>query len=386
MKKLFVSLLSFVFLAMPFFGGADYNGRKIITFSGDFLNEKAKDELIERHGGVKIKHLKGINGAAVFLPTRAHEKALEAEGGILRIEDDVIVTVLGRQANSLASQVLPWGIDRIDAELVWPNGNNADPVKVAVLDTGIDLTHSDLAANIKGGINTINPFKSAKDDNGHGTHVAGTIGALNNTLGVVGGAPLVNLYAVKVLGANGSGFLSDVIEGLDWAASNGMQVVNMSLGTSSDIQAFHDAITRTKNSGVTLVAAAGNSGGAVNFPAAYSEVIAVSAIDSANIIASFSSRGPEVDLSAPGVSVFSTYKGNKYATLSGTSMASPHVVASAALVINTSVSAFYDVNLNAKWDPDEVQKKLQDSAVDLGSAGFDNSYGWGLVNAFNAVQ
>ncbi|MBI2451238.1 MAG: S8 family peptidase [Parcubacteria group bacterium] len=388
MKKLFVSLLTFAFLVFPLLSGADYNGRKIVTFRDSLLNERKKDEIIKRHGW-KIKHLDRANASVVFLNSRVDEEDLLKNSDVLRVEDDVIVTIDARGGNANASapvQTLPWGIDRIDAELVWPGGNLADPVKVAVVDTGIDFKHSDLKDNIKGGINTINPLKSAQDDNGHGTHVAGTIGALNNTIGVVGGAPLVDLYAVKVLGANGSGFLSDIIEGLDWAASNGMQVVNMSLGTTSDIQAFHDAIIRTKNAGVTLVAAAGNSGGAVNFPAAYQEVIAVSAIDSANNIASFSSRGSEVDLAAPGVSVFSTYKGNKYATLSGTSMASPHVSASAALVINTPASALYDVNLNNKWDPDEVQKKLQDSAVDLGTLGYDTLYGWGLVNAFLAVQ
>ena len=183
----------------------------------------------------------------------------------------------------------------------------------------------------------------------------------------------------------GSGYLSDVIEGIQWAVANRIQVVNMSLGTNSDIQSFHDAVTVAKNAGVVIVAAAGNSGGSVIFPAAYPETIAVSAIDQNNIIASWSSRGPEVDLAAPGVSIYSTYKGTGYATLSGTSMAAPHVAGSVALVLNTPVGG-YDVNLNGKWDPNEVQKKLQDRAFDWGNTGFDNLYGWGLVNAYSAVQ
>lgn len=361
-------------------------GRKIVVWEDKILNEKAKDELIERTGGIKYKNLSLVNGSAVWIPDKASEKALEEHPGVLRVEDDVIVSALDRPKRVVSQgQALPWGIDRIDADLVWPTGNNADPIKVAIIDTGISKDHPDLKNNIKGGFNAINSAKSWNDDNGHGSHVAGIAAALNNGIGVVGAGPLVDLYAVKVLNRNGSGFLSDVIEGIQWAVANGAQVINLSLGTSSDIQSMHDAVTAARNSGVVVVAAAGNNGGAVIYPAAYPEAIAVSATDSNNNLASFSSRGPEVDLAAPGISILSTYKGNSYATLSGTSMAAPHVSGAAALILNTPVGA-YDANGNGIWGPDEVQKKLQDRATDLGNIGFDNLFGWGLVNAFNAVQ
>lgn len=391
MNKLTGKLLGsvLVFLMIPLFISAEQGGgRKIVVFSGA-LNEKAKDELVSKHGGVKFKDLALVNGSAVWLPDKASEKALEEQPGVLRIDEDIEVFALNKGGNqpigTQAVQTLPWGIDRIDAELVWPNGNTANPVKVGIIDTGISKDHPDLALNIKGGINTINPAKSWNDDNGHGSHVAGIVAALNNTIGVVGAGPDIDLYAIKVLNRNGSGFLSDVIEGIQWATANGIKVANMSLGSASGNQSFHDAVIAAYNAGVTIVAAAGNSGGAVNFPAAYSEVIAVSATDINNNLASFSSRGPEVDLAAPGVSILSTYKGNSYATLSGTSMASPHVAGSAALVINSPISA-YDTNLNGQWDPAEVKQKLQDKAVDFGTIEFDNLFGWGLVNAFNAVQ
>jgi len=378
-------LLAIMFLPALLTSGAQ-GARKIVVFS-DALNQAARDELVTKVGGVKLKNLDFIHAKAVWLPNKAAEQALKQHPAVLRIDDDVEVHVLANPLTSATqpAQTLPWGIDRIDADLVWLLGNNADPIKVAIIDTGISKDHPDLAANIKGGVNTINPTKSWNDDNGHGSHVAGIVGALNNSIGVIGAAPLVDLYAVKVLNRNGSGFLSDVIEGIQWAVANGMQIANMSLGTSSDVQAFHDAITAAYNAGMVLVAAAGNSGGAVNYPAAYPEVIAVSAIDSNNNLADFSSRGPEVNLAAPGVSIYSTYKGTGYATLSGTSMAAPHVTGAAALIMNTAVGV-YDLNGNGLWDPAEVQKKLQDRAVDLGAAGFDNLYGWGLVNAYNAVQ
>jgi subtilisin len=365
--------------------------RKIVVFQTG-LNEAAKDEIIAHAGGVKLKNLDLIGAKAVWVPDRAAAAKLASYPGVVRVDDDVVVEALVKEGDVKAAkaspqpvETLPWGIDRIDAELVWPSGNTADPIKVGIIDTGISNKHPDLLANIKGGVNTINSFKSWNDDNGHGSHVAGIVAALDNDIGVIGAGPQINLYAIKVLGANGSGYLSDVIEGIEWAIANKMQVINMSLGTSSDIQSFHDAVTAAKNAGIVVVAAAGNSGGAVSFPAAYPEAIAVSATDQNNVLASWSSRGPEVDLAAPGVSIYSTYKGTSYATLSGTSMAAPHVAGSAALVLNTPVGA-YDLNANGKWDPDEVQKKLQDKAVDLGAAGRDDLYGWGLVNAFAATQ
>ncbi len=366
------------------------DSRKIIVFKAG-LNDAAKDAIIERAGGVKLKNLNRINAKAVYLSSRAMTEALKANPDVARVDDDVIVEALGYKAevsgkiSTQAAQVLPWGIDRIDAELVWPGGNTADSVKVGIIDTGISNSHPDLAANVKGGVNTINPRKSWNDDNGHGSHVAGIVAALNNTVGVVGVGPKADLYAIKALNTNGSGYLSDIIEGIQWAVDNQTQVINMSLGTSSNIQSFHDAVIAARNAGVVIVAAAGNSGGSVLFPAAYPEVIAVSAIDQNNVIATWSSRGSEVDLAAPGVSIYSSYKGTGYATLSGTSMATPHVTGSVALILGTSVGE-YDANLNGVWDPDEVQKKLQDRAADLGIAGPDALYGWGLVNAYSAAQ
>lgn len=368
----------------------DSGGRKIVVFQIG-LNDAAKDEIIARAGGAKLKNLNLISAKAVWVPNRSAAVKLAASPGVVRVDEDVAVEALvksgisAKPAPSQPAEVLPWGVDRIDAELVWPLGNTADPIRIGIIDTGISNTHPDLLVNVKGGVNTINPVKNWNDDNGHGSHVAGIVAALDNDIGVIGVGPTIDLYAIKVLDRNGSGFLSDVIEGIQWAVANDMQVINMSLGTSADIQSFHDAVIAAKNAGLVTVAAAGNSGGSVIFPAAYPEAIAVSATDQNDVLASWSSRGPEVDLSAPGVSIYSTYKGTGYATLSGTSMAAPHVTGSAALVLNTSVG-LYDANANGIWDPDEVQLRLQAAATDLGDVGFDILYGWGLVNAYAATQ
>ena len=367
--------------------------RKIVVFKSD-TDEPTKENLIKKFGGEKIKNLNLINAKTARLTSKS-EKALAQHPDVLRIDDDVIVEALvrpdaekikaNRTPTSQPLETLPWGIDKIDAELVWPLGNTADLIKVAIIDTGIDVKHPDLINNLKGGVSAVQYTTSYNDDNGHGTHVAGIVAATDNTIGVIGVGSQIDLYAVKVLDRRGSGYLSDVIEGLDWAIANNMQVVNMSLGTSDNILSLREAVQRVNAAGIVQVAAAGNDGGAVIYPAAYPEVIAVSATDSSNNIASWSNRGPEIDLAAPGVNIYSTYKGQTYKILSGTSMAAPHVAGAAALVLNTPVGS-YDTNINGKWDPIEVQQKLQDRAVNLGATGFDSLYGWGLVNAYNAVQ
>jgi subtilisin family serine protease len=353
-------------------------GRKIVVFKPE-IDEATQEILINKVGGEKIKDLKIIKGKAVWLTSQA-EKNLLKRAEVLRIDPDVEVYALEnlkiKGIKTQPAQIITWNIERVGATSSWEI-STGDPVKVGVIDTGIDLSHPDLKDNIQGGYNAIYPWKSPNDDNGHGTHVAGIIAALNNSIGVVGVGPKIDLYAIKVLNAGGSGYLSDVIEGLGWAVEHGIQVVNMSLGTDQDVKSFHDAIKNAYNAGVTIVAAAGNDGGAVDYPAAYPEVIAVSATDENNQIASWSSRGPEVDLAAPGVNIYSTYKGSTYKTLSGTSMAAPHVTGAAALII--------DKGKCGTCTPDEIRQRLQQTASDLGDPGTDNLYGAGLVNVYKAL-
>jgi subtilisin family serine protease len=232
----------------------------------------------------------------------------------------------------------------------------------------MDYNHADLAANYADGYNSIDPAKPPLDDQGHGTHVSGTIGAVRDAKGVVGVAPKARLYAVKVLDRNGSGTFSNIVDGIQWAVDNGMQVINMSLGGSNGTPALAGAVAAADRAGITVICAAGNDSGPVNYPAKYPEAVAISASSSADKIASFSSRGTEIALIAPGVSVYSSALGGGYTTMSGTSMAAPHVTGLAAL----SVAGGADT-------PAKVKAALKKAAVSLGLK--PEEEGAGMVDA-----
>jgi subtilisin len=272
-------------------------------------------------------------------------------------------------------------VDRIDGEVVRAAGNGGAGVKVGVIDTGIDYTHSDLDGNYQGGYDFVNADTDPMDDNGHGTHVAGTIAAEQNGAGVVGVAPAASLYAVKVLDATGSGSYGDVIAGLQWCVDNHMQIASLSLGGSVGCSTLETACNNAYAAGVLLVASAGNSGTSagttdcVTYPAKYASVIAVGATTQTDMRPSWSSTGPAVELVAPGDGIYSTARGGGYATMSGTSMACPHVTGAAALVIASGLAS----------SPQGVRDRLTSTADDLGTLGRDNLYGFGLVDANEAA-
>lgn len=255
------------------------------------------------------------------------------------------------------AQTVPWGIARIGAQqstAIAGNGTGTVNVDVAIIDSGIDLAHPDLT--VSGGQNFSGGSSSDYGDaNGHGTHVAGIVAAKDNNLGVVGVAPGARLWSVRVLGASGSGSLSGVIAGVDWVRSRAstIEVANMSLG-AGDSASLKQAIDRAVSAGVTFVVAAGNESRDTfqTSPANSTNagVITVSALTSAGTVASFSNFGTNyidqigaengVDVIAPGESIYSTSRNSGYTTMSGTSMASPHVAGVAALckVANPSFS------------------------------------------------
>ena len=272
------------------------------------------------------------------------------------------------------AQAVQWGVERVKAPAAWAKTRGAG-VKVVVIDTGLDKTHPDLAGNIKGGWNAITKTDDFNDDHGHGTHCGGNIAALDNEVGIVGVAPKAELYGVKVLDANGSGTFDDVIAGMQWAVDNHMAVASMSLGADQGNQALADMTAAMKKAGVTLIAAAGNSGGAVGFPGGYPEAIAVAAGDNNDQLADFSSRGPEVAVIAPGVDIYSLSKNGGYETMSGTSMATPHVAGLAVLYVSRHKGA----------TPDQVRAALAAASVKLPGVP-DVGQGAGLPLAVNLVK
>jgi subtilisin family serine protease len=272
-----------------------------------------------------------------------------------------------------AVKEIPWGVKRVNAAAAW-DYTQGEGVKVAVIDTGIDYTHPDLAPVYKGGYNAVTPGGTPMDDQGHGTHVSGTVAAARDLKGVVGVAPKVELYVVKVLDKNGSGQYSWIVDGIEWAIKNNIKVINMSLGGRTGTDALAQVMKKAKEAGIAVVCAAGNDSGAVNFPAKYPEAIAVSASDSADKLASFSSKGPEIVVIAPGVSVYSTKKGGGYTSMSGTSMASPHVAGLAALAVGAGADT-----------PDKVREALKNAATPLPGLK-PTDQGAGMVDSLKLVR
>lgn len=275
-----------------------------------------------------------------------------------------------------------WALDTLRAESAWALHDGTGQT-VAVVDTGVDGTHPDLTGRLLPGTDLIDTTSDGRTDpNGHGTHVAGIIGAIaNNGVGVAGLADGASILPVRVLSADGSGWTSDVANGIIWAADHGATVINLSLAGSADDPVLSSAVSYAEGKDVVVVAAAGNdraSGDPVDYPAAYPGVVAVAATDSSNASAGFSETGSYVGVAAPGVSILSTYPVTlgSYATMSGTSMASPYAAATAALIRAAAPG------LSAA----EVTGALEASADDLGPSGWDGTFGFGLIDPVAALQ
>jgi type VII secretion-associated serine protease mycosin len=301
------------------------------------------------------------------------QSAEERDGGQMGALD-----MNGTVPNDALYSRYQWNLPLIETLQGWNIGRGSQDVKVAVVDTGVDLNHPDLKDNLLEGINVVSQGSSPQDDVGHGTHVAGIISALvNNNEGVAGMTWYNPILPVKVLDASGSGSTYAVAQGIIWAADHGAKVINLSLGNYADAQFLHDAIKYAYDKDVVLIAASGNDNTErPGYPAAYEEVFAVAATDAKKNKASFSNYGNYIDVAAPGVSIPSTYPDNQYAALSGTSMASPHVSALAALIRSA----------NPMLKNTEVMEIMRNSAMDIGDQGKDKYFGYGLIDVVKALE
>lgn len=357
-----------------------------------FLFRHAPDVYkIHKLGGVVYHVGRYSTTVAAMISSRKQLDQILSDPNLLKAEVDCRVSLpmptvdkiiphedfrTGTQASlvNFVQQRLTWNVARVLGGKPRPNPGNR--IKVGVVDTGIDLNHPALRANIKGGVNFLRPSSPPQDDNGHGTHVAGIIGASNNDKGVIGVSPAVSLYAIKVLNQHGSGTLTTLLKGIEWGIQNKMDILNISISAGQHTpRMITEAIKSAVRNGILVVASAGNNGrpqgggDTVEVPARIKETMAVAALTRRNKRAAFSATGPALDIAAPGVNILSTYKDSQYAVLSGTSMAAPHVSGAVAIFKRKY----------PQLSPLRLSRLLMEKAIDLPPRGKDRLTGAGLV-------
>ena len=377
---------------------SDESANIVIEFSDSSAFQKVV--AIANSNGAKIQFSSEETGILTLESKNLNSKAIDAIShvqGVLSVSSEKKVRALFTPNDP--SVHLQWGLDTVNAYTAWDITRGNHSVVVAVLDTGIDWNHPDLAANMwtnADGYHGRNIIASnylpmddninSYDDNGvwmadtytyHGTHVAGVIGAVANNAAGVAGMAQIQLMAVKVMNDSGEGTDTYVSSGIRWAVDNGADIITMSLGVEGASTTLNNMINYASNHGVVTVAASGNSGtSVVSYPAAYPKVIAVGAVDNQERRAQFSNYGNNLDVMAPGVSIYSTQTGSAYQYLSGTSTAAPYVAGLAGLMLT----------VNPALTPIEIGNLINSTANDISITGYDSSTGWGIIDAFRAVE
>ncbi|MRN57335.1 S8 family peptidase [Paenibacillus monticola] len=270
---------------------------------------------------------------AFFVPAAGIGRLMNRFADVLYIEEDIRIQIHAAPGEKSGTAMMPWGVKAIHAPQAWSRSTGVH-VKIGVIDTGADYRHPDLRHSLASGVNLLHRGMLPLDDNGHGTHIAGTLAAAGGTRGMMGVAPRALLYPVKAFDHSGSAYVSDIVLGIDWCVQNRIDIINMSFGMKTRSKALHDVVIKAYRAGIAIVASSGNDGKrGGDYPARYPETIAVGAVDKRHRVASFSNRGPYIDVYGPGESIPSCWLREGYKEMSGTSMATSHVTGAAALLL-----------------------------------------------------
>jgi subtilisin len=282
-------------------------------------------------------------------------------------EEDAPVSVHALPHGSLVTDKgIPWGVKHIQAPQAWSR-TTGHRIKVGVIDTGVDFGHPDLRYSLERGINLLHRMSLPQDDNGHGTHISGTIAAANELQGMIGVAPRAMIHPVKAFDHNGTAFVSDIILGIEWCVRNQMDVVNMSFGMKTKSNSLLNAVNNAYRAGILIVASSGNDGriGDIDYPARYPSTLAVGATNKQRRIATFTNRSGLIDIYAPGEQVVSAWLRGRHREMSGTSMATSHVTGAVALLLA----------LKPGLSPGQIKSIIKKSAMPLRSSKAPRSAG-----------
>ena len=340
------------------------------------LPEAEFDKIVKQHGGKQVGKIEGINVRVIQLPPQASEKAVEAllknNKHLKFAERDRLLKPEATANDTYYANA--WHLPKIGAPTAW-DVSQGQSMTIAILDSGVDATHPDLAPNLVAGWNFYDNNSNTADVYGHGTQVAGAAAAAsNNALGVSSVAGMAKIMPIRVTDTSGMGSLSQMASGITWAADRGARVANLSFAAAGGYATVQSAAQYMKNKGGLVVTAAGNSGTEQTFAPSASTIV-VSATTSADAKASWSSYGSFVDIAAPGVSIWTTKRGGTYGAISGTSLATPVT----AGVVGLMMAA------NPALGATDIESLLLSTAKDIGTAGFDKLFGNGRVDALAAV-
>ncbi|MNB68956.1 Subtilisin DY [compost metagenome] len=315
-----------------------YGERRILTFHNSRQYAGALAQLKQlkarRTGLRKVKASPLIR--AFIVPAAGAFKLMRKYAGLIAVEEDSRIQIHSYSSSSVAQtppSSIPWGVRAIRAPEAWSRSTGVH-VKIGLIDTGVDFLHPDLKASLASGINLLHRGMLPIDDNGHGTHIAGTLAASGGLKGMMGVAPRAVIVPVKAFDHSGAAYVSDIVLGIDWCVQNRIDLINMSFGMKTRSKALHEVVVKAYRAGIPIIASSGNDGKrGGDYPARYPETIAVGAIDRKRRVASFSNRGGYIDVHGPGEKVSSCWLKESYKEMSGTSMATSHVTGAAALLL-----------------------------------------------------